>query len=52
MCSFESLLLMVFFEGMLLKCDTYQLQGSMNMEAIQIIKKCGGALKDSFLDEG
>lgn len=28
------------------------MQGSTNMEAIQIIKKCGGALKDSFLDEG
>ncbi|XP_024374845.1 T-complex protein 1 subunit beta isoform X2 [Physcomitrium patens] len=29
-----------------------RLKGSSNMEAIQIIKKCGGALKDSFLDEG
>lgn len=27
-------------------------QGSTNLEAIQIIKKPGGSLKDSFLDEG
>ncbi|XP_024377703.1 T-complex protein 1 subunit beta [Physcomitrium patens] len=29
-----------------------RLKGSSNLESIQIIKKCGGALKDSFLDEG
>ncbi|KAJ6993395.1 T-complex protein 1 subunit beta-like [Populus alba x Populus x berolinensis] len=29
-----------------------RLQGSTNLEAIQIIKKPGGSLKDSFLDEG
>ena len=29
-----------------------RLQGSTNLEAIQIIKKCGGSLRDSFLDEG
>ncbi|CAM6094900.1 unnamed protein product [Calypogeia fissa] len=29
-----------------------RLKGSGNLEAIQIIKKCGGSLKDSFLDEG
>ena len=28
------------------------MQGSTNLEAIQIIKKAGGSLKDSFLDEG
>ncbi|CAI0382262.1 unnamed protein product [Linum tenue] len=28
------------------------LQGSTNLESIQIIKKPGGSLKDSFLDEG
>lgn len=27
-------------------------QGSTNLESIQIIKKPGGSLKDSFLDEG
>ena len=29
-----------------------RLHGSTNLEAIQIIKKCGGSLRDSFLDEG
>jgi len=29
-----------------------RLKGSTNLEAIQIIKKRGGTLKDSFLDEG
>ncbi|WIA38539.1 hypothetical protein OEZ86_001857 [Tetradesmus obliquus] len=29
-----------------------RLKGSGNLEAIHIIKKAGGALKDSFLDEG
>lgn len=29
-----------------------KLQGSTNLESIQIIKKPGGSLKDSFLDEG
>ncbi|CAM6025261.1 unnamed protein product [Sphagnum balticum] len=29
-----------------------RLKGSSNMEAIQIIKKAGGSLKDSYLDEG
>lgn len=29
-----------------------RLKGSPKLEAIQIIKKCGGALRDSFLDEG
>ncbi|KAL0347459.1 UNVERIFIED_CONTAM: T-complex protein 1 subunit beta [Sesamum calycinum] len=29
-----------------------RLKGSTNLEAIQIIKKPGGSLKDSFLDEG
>lgn len=29
-----------------------RLKGSGNLEAIQIIKKAGGSLKDSFLDEG
>ncbi|XP_057856845.1 T-complex protein 1 subunit beta isoform X2 [Cryptomeria japonica] len=29
-----------------------RLKGSTNLEAIQIIKKAGGSLKDSFLDEG
>ncbi|KAF5956073.1 hypothetical protein HYC85_008929 [Camellia sinensis] len=29
-----------------------RLQGSTNLEAIKIIKKLGGSLKDSFLDEG
>ncbi|KAI8013308.1 T-complex protein 1 subunit beta [Camellia lanceoleosa] len=29
-----------------------RLQGSTNLEAIKIIKKPGGSLKDSFLDEG
>ncbi|KAL2645513.1 hypothetical protein R1flu_013100 [Riccia fluitans] len=29
-----------------------RLKGSGNLEAIQIIKKCGGSLRDSFLDEG
>lgn len=33
-------------------CLCYKLQGSTNLEAIQIIKKPGGSLKDSFLDEG
>jgi len=27
-------------------------QGSTNLESIQILKKPGGSLKDSFLDEG
>ncbi|EEF52813.1 chaperonin containing t-complex protein 1, beta subunit, tcpb, putative [Ricinus communis] len=30
----------------------FQSQGSTNLESIQIIKKPGGSLKDSFLDEG
>jgi T-complex protein 1 subunit beta len=29
-----------------------RLEGSTNLEAIQILKKPGGSLKDSFLDEG
>eukprot|EP00246_Nothoceros_aenigmaticus_P017770 TRINITY_DN8909_c0_g1_i1.p1 TRINITY_DN8909_c0_g1~~TRINITY_DN8909_c0_g1_i1.p1 ORF type:complete len:530 (-),score=140.30 TRINITY_DN8909_c0_g1_i1:172-1761(-) len=29
-----------------------RLKGSGNLEAIQIVKKAGGSLKDSFLDEG
>lgn len=29
-----------------------RLKGSGNLDAIQIIKKGGGTLKDSFLDEG
>ncbi|XP_072953815.1 T-complex protein 1 subunit beta-like [Typha angustifolia] len=29
-----------------------RLKGSTNLEAIQILKKAGGSLKDSFLDEG
>ena len=29
-----------------------RLKGSTNLESIQIIKKCGGTLRDSFLDEG
>ncbi|GKC28350.1 T-complex protein 1 subunit beta, partial [Tanacetum coccineum] len=29
-----------------------RLKGSTNLESIQIIKKGGGSLKDSFLDEG
>ncbi|KAL8489856.1 hypothetical protein ACS0TY_025659 [Phlomoides rotata] len=29
-----------------------RLKGSTNLESIQIIKKPGGSLKDSFLDEG
>jgi T-complex protein 1 subunit beta len=29
-----------------------RLKGSTNLEAIQILKKPGGSLKDSFLDEG
>ena len=29
-----------------------RLGGSTNIEQIQIIKKCGGTMKDSFLDEG
>lgn len=29
-----------------------RLKGSTNLEAIQIIKKAGGSLKDSYLDEG
>lgn len=33
-------------------CATTELQGSTNLEAIQILKKTGGSLKDSFLDEG
>ena len=28
------------------------MQGSTNLEHIQIIKKAGGSLADSFLDEG
>ena len=28
------------------------LQGSGNLEAIQLIKKLGGGLQDSYLDEG
>ncbi|KAG6769808.1 hypothetical protein POTOM_025473 [Populus tomentosa] len=32
--------------------EVMRLQGSTNLEAIQIIKKPGGSLKDSFLDEG
>ncbi|CAG7879683.1 unnamed protein product [Brassica rapa] len=30
----------------------FRLKGSTNLEAIQIIKKPGGSLRDSFLDEG
>lgn len=30
----------------------FKMQGSTNLESIQIIKKPGGSLKDSFLDEG
>jgi len=29
-----------------------RLKGSTNLESIQFIKKCGGCLRDSFLDEG
>ena len=29
-----------------------RLKGSTNLDSIQIIKKCGGSLRDSFLDEG
>lgn len=29
-----------------------RLRGSANLDAIQIIKKTGGTLRDSFLDEG
>jgi T-complex protein 1 subunit beta len=29
-----------------------RLQGSTNLDSIQIIKKVGGSLKDSYLDEG
>ena len=29
-----------------------RLKGSTNLESIQIIKKAGGSLKDSFLDKG
>jgi T-complex protein 1 subunit beta len=29
-----------------------RLKGSGNLEMIQLIQKCGGSLKDSFLDEG
>ena len=40
-----------------LECDhvpyaSYILQGSGNLDAIQIIKKLGGNLIDSYLDEG
>ena len=35
---------------MLYKCVCFQ--GSGNIEAIQIIKKLGGGLRDSYLDEG
>ncbi|RWW26858.1 hypothetical protein BHE74_00022004 [Ensete ventricosum] len=35
-----------------LKCILPTIQGSTNLESIQIIKKAGGSLKDSFLDEG
>lgn len=44
---YESFLLRIFAQWFLLKY-----QGSTNLEAIQIIKKAGGSLKDSFLDEG
>jgi len=30
----------------------FKLQGSTNLESVQIIKKPGGSLIDSFLDEG
>jgi len=33
-------------------CCHWTLQGSGNLDAIQIIKKLGGALDDSYLDEG
>jgi T-complex protein 1 subunit beta len=29
-----------------------RLKGSTNLEAIHLIKKAGGSLRDSFLDEG
>ena len=35
-----------------LELTLLKLQGSTNLESIQIIKKPGGSLKDSFLDEG
>ncbi|RRT48787.1 hypothetical protein B296_00027026 [Ensete ventricosum] len=35
-----------------LACILPTIQGSTNLESIQIIKKAGGSLKDSFLDEG
>ena len=31
---------------------SYFLQGSGNLDAIQLIKKIGGSLTDSYLDEG
>ena len=34
-----------------LRCVLYW-QGSGNLDAIQVIKKLGGALEDSYLDEG
>lgn len=38
--------------GFYLIFTVLKLQGSTNLESIQIIKKPGGSLKDSFLDEG
>ena len=38
--------------GSLLFTQTSHLAGSGNLEAIHIIKKPGGALRESFLDEG
>ena len=40
-----------------MKCGSWNVhempfQGSGNLDAIQIIKKLGGALEDSYLDEG
>jgi chaperonin GroEL (HSP60 family) len=35
-----------------MRCTGHCWQGSTNLESIQILKKLGGSLKDSFLDEG
>uniref|UniRef100_J3M5L4 CCT-beta n=1 Tax=Oryza brachyantha TaxID=4533 RepID=J3M5L4_ORYBR len=40
-----------YFVGLAVEA-VLRLKGNTNLEAIQILKKAGGSLKDSFLDEG
>ena len=42
----------IYHKLLMLTMLTLFIQGSGNLDAIQIIKKLGGSLHDSYLDEG